>query len=71
LATPEDRLRQLRHPALVIHGREDKIVPVEIAYRFAQLLQNSEVHVFGECGHWTQIEKKDRFLDVVIPFLTQ
>jgi pimeloyl-ACP methyl ester carboxylesterase len=71
LATPDEQLKQLRHPALVIHGREDKIVPVENAYRLASILPNAEVHVFGECGHWTQIEKKDRFLDVVMPFLTR
>jgi 2-hydroxymuconate-semialdehyde hydrolase len=70
LATPEAKIRTIAQPALIIHGREDIIVPVEIAYRFSKLLQNSELHVFGECGHWTQIEKRSRFLDVVLPFLT-
>jgi 2-hydroxymuconate-semialdehyde hydrolase len=54
-----------------VHGREDVIVPVTVASRFSALLPNSELHIFGGCGHWTQIEKKDRFLDVVIPFLTR
>jgi 2-hydroxymuconate-semialdehyde hydrolase len=71
LATPEDDLRQIKHPALIVHGREDVIVPVALASRFSSLLENSEVHIFGGCGHWTQIEKKDRFLDVVVPFLTR
>lgn len=69
LATPEDAIRGLPHKALIVHGREDVIVPVDVAYRFSALLKYSELHVFGECGHWTQIEKRDRFLDVVIPFL--
>lgn len=69
LATPEDDIRAIRAPALIVHGREDVIVPVDVAYRYSALLPHSELHVFGECGHWTQIEKKDRFLDVVIPFL--
>jgi pimeloyl-ACP methyl ester carboxylesterase len=71
LTTPEDDLRQIKHPALIVHGREDVIVPVALASRFSSLLENSEVHIFGGCGHWTQIEKKDRFLDVVVPFLTR
>jgi 2-hydroxymuconate-semialdehyde hydrolase len=70
LATPEDDIRAIQAPALIIHGREDVIVPVDVAYRFSALLPHSELHVFGECGHWTQIEKKDRFVEVVIPFLT-
>ena len=69
LATDEDDIRAIGCPALVIHGREDVIVPVDVAYRFAALLKYSELHVFGECGHWTQIEKRERFLDVVVPFL--
>jgi 2-hydroxymuconate-semialdehyde hydrolase len=70
LATPEEDIRKIEAPALIIHGREDVIVPVDVAYRFSALLPHSELHVFGECGHWTQIEKKDRFVEVVIPFLT-
>lgn len=69
LATPEEDIRKIQAPALIMHGREDVIVPVDVAYRFSALLPNSELHVFGECGHWTQIEKKDRFVEVVLPFL--
>jgi 2-hydroxymuconate-semialdehyde hydrolase len=69
LATPEKAVGSIDQRALVIHGREDAIVPVEVAYRLSSLLKRSELHVFGECGHWTQIERRDRFLDVVIPFL--
>lgn len=70
LATPEEDIRGIAAPALIIQGREDVIVPVDVAYRFSALLPHSELHVFGECGHWTQIEKRDRFLEVVVPFLT-
>ena len=70
LATPDAEIRAIEAPALIIHGREDIIVPVDVAYRFSALLKHSEMHVFGECGHWTQIEKKERFLEVVVPFLT-
>lgn len=69
LATPEGDIRRIEQPALIVHGREDVIVPVDVAYRFSSLLKHSELHVFGECGHWTQIERRDRFLEVIIPFL--
>ncbi len=69
LATDEDALRSLRHPTLIVHGREDVIVPVEQSVKFNQLIRHSELHIFGECGHWTQIEKRERFIELVIPFL--
>jgi 2-hydroxymuconate-semialdehyde hydrolase len=68
LATSEDQLRALTQPTMVVHGREDVIVPLAVSQRFNALIPNSELHVFGKCGHWTQIEKKDRFLELVIPF---
>ncbi|ART47639.1 MULTISPECIES: alpha/beta fold hydrolase [Comamonadaceae] len=69
LATPEDKLRALDKPVLLVHGREDRVIPLDSSLRLHQLLQRSELHVFGQCGHWTQIEKKDRFVGVVENFL--
>ena len=69
LATDEDDLRALPHRTLIIHGREDVIVPYERSVRFHQLIADSELHLFGRCGHWTQIERRERFVDLVVPFL--
>ena len=70
LASDEADLRALIHPTLLIHGREDVIVPAMQSIRFNQLIPNSELHVFGGCGHWTQIEKRERFIAMVTDFLT-
>ena len=69
LVTPPERLRELTHPTLIVHGREDSIVPYANAVQFHELIPNSELHVFGGCGHWTQIERRDRFVELVVPFL--
>lgn len=69
LATAEEDLKALPHPTLIVHGREDVIVPVAQSVRFSELIPGSELHVFGNCGHWTQIEKRDRFVALVRPFL--
>lgn len=71
LATAEEDLRALPHPTLILHGREDVIVPVAQSVRFSELIPDSELHVFGNCGHWTQVEKRDRFVALVQPFLKQ
>jgi pimeloyl-ACP methyl ester carboxylesterase len=69
LASPEDKIAALENRTLIIHGRDDKVVPLETSLRFNQLLRNSDLHVFGNCGHWTQIEKKDQFNTMVRDFL--
>ena len=71
LATSEEQLRAMPHQTLIVHGREDVIVPWQISQRFHALIPNSELHVFGHCGHWTQIEKRERFIALVTPFLTE
>lgn len=68
LATPEERISALDHRVLLLHGRDDKVVPLETSLRYHQLLRNSDLHVFGNCGHWTQIEKKDQFNAMVRDF---
>ena len=71
LATPEDAIRALPHEVLVIHGRDDQIIPLASSVRLHSLLRHSDLHVFGECGHWTQIERKDRFASMVAEFFSR
>ena len=69
LATAEELIAALPHEMLIVHGRDDQIIPVENAYRLAALIEKSELHVFGRCGHWTQIEWRNEFNDLVDRFL--
>jgi pimeloyl-ACP methyl ester carboxylesterase len=69
LATPEDQIRALRHRTLVVHGRDDRVIPLENAYRLLSLIDDSQLHVFGRCGHWSQIEHADEFNRIVGDFL--
>ncbi len=61
MATPENLIAKLPHPTLIIHGREDKVIPPQNAQRLFELIPNAELHMFGRCGHWSQIEHSDRF----------
>lgn len=71
LATPEDQIAGIVAPTLIVHGRDDKVIPLDNAYRFHQLIDNSQLHVYGQCGHWTQIEKADEFSLLVANFLAE
>ena len=56
-------------PTLVVHGRDDQVIPLQNAYDLLRLIDDAQLHVFGRCGHWTQIEHADAFSDLVIRFL--
>lgn len=69
LGITEEQARSIRTPALLVHGREDKVVPAEVSLTMLQLLQDADLHVFARCGHWTQIERAREFVEVVSTFL--
>ena len=59
---PEAAVGAIEHPALVIHGREDLVIPVELGLRLARAMPNADLHVFGKCGHWVQAERFKPFI---------
>jgi 2-hydroxy-6-oxonona-2,4-dienedioate hydrolase len=62
-------LPAIKTPALIIHGRDDRIVPLEASLRVLSVLPNSQLLVFNRCGHWAQIEHAAVFNAVVTAFL--
>ena len=68
---PEDELRRIPNDTLIIHGRDDRVVPVAGSIRLSQLIDRSQLHVFGRCGHWTMIEHTARFNRLVSDFLAE
>ncbi|KRW61087.1 alpha/beta fold hydrolase [Pseudomonas sp. TTU2014-080ASC] len=71
LALAEDDLRALPHQTLLIHGRDDKVIPLELSERMLRLIPHAQLHAFGECGHWVQIEKAQAFTRLLVEFLIE
>jgi pimeloyl-ACP methyl ester carboxylesterase len=71
MASPEDKIRLLRQETLIIHGRDDRVIPTATSLRLNQLIERSQLHIFGQCGHWVQIEQVDRFTRLVDSFLAE
>ncbi len=71
LRTPDEAIRAIPHEVLVVHGRDDRIVPLESSLMAHSMIARSELHVFGQCGHWTQIETKDRFNRLIEEFFSR
>jgi len=66
-----DRLSQIKSPALVIHGAQDRSIPLAHAYETYDLIANSRLKIFDECGHCPHIEKAGEFNKAVIDFLNE
>ena len=62
-------LTGVKIPAMIVHGRDDRIVPLEASLRVMSVLQNSQLLVFNRCGHWAQIEHAALFNAMVSEFL--
>jgi len=70
LASSEEELAGIEHETLLIHGRDDRVIPLENSLRLLRLIERSRLHVFGRSGHWVQIEHADAFARLVGDFLS-
>lgn len=68
---PAAALAKVEAPTLVVHGREDRVVPPECGLLIANSVPNADLHLFGQCGHWVQSEQPTRFVALVRHFLSE
>jgi len=71
MACPYADITKVMHETLVVHGREDEVIPTETSYALFNLIPNAQLHMFGNCGHWTQIEQNKRFVALIDSFLNE
>ncbi|MBT2700091.1 alpha/beta fold hydrolase [Bacillus sp. ISL-40] len=62
---PVTALKRIQNPILLVHGRDDMVCSVESSYYLLSHLQNVQLHVYGKCGHWTQIENQESFNNLI------
>lgn len=71
MASDEEDIKKIDKDVLIIHGRDDEVIPFENSVRLHKLITKSQLHGFGECGHWSQIEHKDRFNKLLVDFFLE
>jgi len=69
MAHDEAEIRGIGHKTLLVHGRDDKVIPLSTSLTLQQWIDDSQLHIFGRCGHWTQIEHAAAFCQLVTNFL--
>jgi pimeloyl-ACP methyl ester carboxylesterase len=70
MTSPEAEIRALPHKTLLIHGREDQVIPVQASFKLLELIDNADLHVFSHCGHWSMIERSVEFNRLVSEFFS-
>ena len=67
---PTIALNRIPNEVLLVHGKEDKVCSVDSSYYLLEHLKKAQLHVFSECGHWTQIEQKEKFNSLIQSFFS-
>jgi 2-hydroxy-6-oxonona-2,4-dienedioate hydrolase len=66
---PMDQLMKMQIPALLIHGRDDRVVPYEHSLVLCAHIPNSRLVLLNRCGHWAMIEHANEFNRLVTDFV--
>ncbi|MDH4264625.1 MAG: alpha/beta hydrolase [Deltaproteobacteria bacterium] len=65
------KLAQLNKPILIIHGREDKAIPLDRSQKLNALWKGSQLVIFEKAGHTPQEEYPEKFNPLAVGFLTK
>ena len=65
-----DLLQHITVPVCIIHGEDDRIVPVSEAHEMQKGVRQSRIHVFTHAGHVPNLEQTALFNQTVHQFLS-
>ena len=69
MALSDEAIERIDNPTLLVHGRDDVIIPLETSLYLLEHLQRPRMHVFGRCRHWIMIEYRQAFNRLLEDFL--
>jgi pimeloyl-ACP methyl ester carboxylesterase len=61
-------LHQIEMPTLIVHGREDMLVPVADSIWLREQLADARLEIFEDTGHLAMVERPLRFNDALLAF---
>jgi pimeloyl-ACP methyl ester carboxylesterase len=65
----DGKLGAIKHPTLIIWGREDGLTPLTMGQRFNKEIAGSQLFIIEKCGHVPQLEKPAEFNAGLLKFL--
>ncbi len=64
-------LHKIKSPTLLLWGRDDRTITLDGAQIMLKQIRDVQLHVFGNCGHWVQLERQRDFERLVADFLEE
>ncbi|EGK13234.1 alpha/beta hydrolase fold protein [Psychrobacter sp. 1501(2011)] len=64
-----EALSQCRLPVLLIHGRDDKVVPLSRSLELLQVIPTADAHFYSGAGHWPHIGKSYEFNHLISTYI--
>ena len=64
----EEELASIRCPALIMHGKRDRIVPVEYAHTITERIPNAQILLF-DAGHAAHLRCEKEYTSAIMEFL--
>ncbi|KHK89790.1 alpha/beta fold hydrolase [Novosphingobium malaysiense] len=71
MCSSEEAIRGITQDTMIIHGRDDLVIPLQTSLTLLDWIPRSQLHVFGQCGHWSQIEHSARFTELLKGFFAE
>ncbi|SFI78221.1 MULTISPECIES: alpha/beta fold hydrolase [Microbacterium] len=62
-------LDKISADTFLLWGRDDRTITLDGSWIMLKNIRHVQLHVFGGCGHWVQVEKKAEFEQLVSNFL--
>ena len=62
-------LRRIDVPTLLLHGRDDPVVPVDTSLELVRLLPHASLRVYAGLGHWPSTELPGEYARELSAFL--
>ena len=59
----------VRTPALVIHGDDDRIVPISVAHSYTKALRTATMSTVAACGHFAEMDQPEAVGKLTSDFL--
>lgn len=64
-----EAIMRIKAPALIIHGRDDRVISWEHSAQLVSYIPNSRMVLLNRCGHWAMIEHAAEFNRLVADFV--
>ena len=66
-----ERLGELQMPVLVVHGEEDRLVPVEAARELARLIPHADLRIVPNAAHLLGTDAEDEVAGALLGFIAE